>query len=151
MDQGSSSFDLVPLLERLARLEAQVAAQQATMTEQQRIIVEQRATISLQHEALQTAHEQITLLKKSLFAPRRERYIASPDQKLLFETGALATQTPAPLSASHSLTSAPKKPRSPPRKFVFPDFLPVVRHEHSLEPGERACGGCGGERTPIQT
>ena len=151
MDQGSSSFDLAPILERFARLEAQVAAQQATMTEQQRIIVEQRATIRLQHESLRTAREQITLLKKSLFAPRRERYVASPGQKLLFETCTLETPTPAPLSASHSLTSAPKKPRSPRRKFIFPNFLPVIRHEHSLEPGERACGGCGCERTPIQT
>ena len=65
----------------------------------------------------------------------------------LFETCALEPQT----LKSPSLSPVPKKPRSSRRKFVFPDFLPVVRHEHSLEPGERACGGCGCERTAIQT
>src|SRR5450755_1036961 len=128
MDHGCSPADFSQLLERLRRLEAQVAAQQATIAEQQRIIVEQRATIAAQHEALQTAHEQITLLKKALFAPKRERYVASPNQGLLFESALLEPNAPAP-PALPSEPSPAHKPRPRRRKFVFPDFLPVVRHE----------------------
>lgn len=153
MDQGSSPFDLTPLLERFARLEAHVTAQQATIAEQQqviqeqqRIIAEQQTTITTLQEALHTAHEQITLLKKALFAPKRERYVPLPDQKLLFETAAVQ-----PLPAEPVLAPTRRKPRKARRKFVFPDFLPVVRHEHPLPEEERACGCCGCQRTVIKT
>jgi transposase/uncharacterized coiled-coil protein SlyX len=171
MDQGCSNADFSQFLERLNRLEADLAAQHATLAEQQRviadqqrtiaeqqriiaeqqsIIAEQRGTIAAQYEALQTAHEQIVLLKKALFAPRRERFIASPDQKLLFEAA-----QPEPSSAeslpSSTKTIATKKPRQRPRQFVFPAFLPVVRHEYPLKPEELACGGCGCARHPINT
>ena len=150
MSQGSSPADISQLLERLRHLEELVAAQQATIAEQQQIIAEQRTTIALQQEALQTAHEQLTLLKKALFSPKRERFIASPDQKLLFETVLLepAAAEPGPLPSD---PCAAKKPRQRQRKFVFPDFLPVVRHEHSLPPEELACGCCGCQRHPIHT
>lgn len=150
MDHGCSPADFSQLLERLRRLEAQVAAQQATIAEQQRIIVEQRATIAAQHEALQTAHEQITLLKKALFAPKRERYVASPNQGLLFESALLEPNAPAP-PALPSEPSPAHKPRPRRRKFVFPDFLPVVRHEHKLNEQECQCGGCGQPRQIINT
>jgi transposase/uncharacterized coiled-coil protein SlyX len=145
MEQGCSPADFRRLLERLDRLEAQVAAQQATIAEQQRIIVEQRATIAAQHEALETAHEQITLLKKVLFAPKRERFTASPDQTLLFESEPTA---PAALPTE---PLAAKKPRRQRRKFTFPAFLPVVRHDHPLPPEELACGCCGCSRNKINT
>ena len=148
MEQGCSAADFRRLLERVERLEAQVVAQQATIEEQRRIIVEQRATIAAQHEALETAHEQIKLLKKALFAPKRERFTASPDQTLLFESA--PTESPAP-TASPPESCAAKKPHKPRRKFTFPDFLPVVRHEHKLNDAECRCDGCGGARTPIKT
>lgn len=150
MNHGGSPADFSQLLERLCCLEAQVTAQQATIAEQQRIIVEQRATIAAQHEALQTAHEQITLLKKALFAPTRERFIASPDQKLLFES-ALLEPNSAETPALQSKPRTAKKPRKQRRKFVFPDFLPVVRHEHLLPSEELSCGCCGCERHKINT
>lgn len=137
MEPGSSTSDFARLL----------AEQQATIAQQQQIIVEQRTTIAAQHEALTVASEQITLLKKALFAPQRERYIPSPDQQLLFETA--LTDEPPPAAPSSS--TSPKKPRRPRRKFVFPAFLPVIRHEHSLTPEKRACGCCGCERIPINT
>ncbi len=56
-------------------LEAKVVEQDRVIAEQQQIIVEQRATIASLREALNTAHEQITLLKKRLFAAKRERFI----------------------------------------------------------------------------
>ena len=46
----------------------------------------------------------------------------------------------------------PAKPRRKPRrKFVFPDFLPVRREEHSLKPEELPCGCCGAQRVVIRT
>jgi transposase len=148
MEQGCSPADFRRLLERLERLESQVLAQQATIAEQQRIILEQRATIAAQHEALERAQEQIRLLKKALFAPKRERFATSPDQKFLFEVEPLASTAAAPLPAESRVAKPPRKPR---RKFVIPAFLPVVRHEHSLPSAELACGGCGCQRTAIQT
>lgn len=149
MDQGSSSIDLASWLQRLTHLESQVAAQQATLAEQQGIIAEQRATIAVQQEALQTAHEQITLLRKALFAPKRERYVPSPDQQVLFESVLLEGRIPeSPPSTSETAMPKPRRHR---RKFVFPDFLPVVHHEHKLSDEECRCGGCGQARIIINT
>ena len=150
MDHGCSPADFSQLLERLRRLEAQVAVQQATIAEQQHLIIEQRATIAAQHEALQTAHEQIRLLKKALFAPKRERYASSPDQGLLFETALLEPNAPN-TGPSQSEPNAPKQPRKQRRTFVFPAFLPVFRHEHKLNEAECQCGCCGHPRQIINT
>ena len=157
MDQGSSAFDLASLLERLGRLESQVATQQATLADQQRIIAdqqriitEQRATITVQQDALQTAHEQLTLLRKALFAPKRERFVPSPDQKVLFETALLEGSHPEPPPSTPETTPA-KQRRKRRRKFVFPDFLPVVQHEHKLSDEECRCGSCGQARVIINT
>ena len=157
MDQGCSPAEFRLLLERLSRCEAQVAAQQVTIAEQQRIIaeqqqilIEQRATIAAQHEALQTAHEQITLLKKALFAPKRERHVIAANQGLLFDATPLEPIAPVTPALPSELTRT-KKPRKQRRKFVFPDFLPVVRHEHKLNDDECQCGGCGRQRQIINT
>ena len=45
----------------------------ALLQEQRTLIEQQQATIAAQHEQLTRATEQIVLLKKALFAPRRER------------------------------------------------------------------------------
>ena len=45
---------------------------------------EQQATIAQLQSAIEVLSEQNTLLKKSLFGQRRERYLPSADQKLLF-------------------------------------------------------------------
>lgn len=157
MDQGSSSLDLASLLERLGRLESQVATQQATLAEhqrtiadQQRIITEQRATITVQQDALQTAREQLTLVRKALFAPKRERFVASPDQQVLFETALLEGSHPEPPPSTPETIPA-KQRRKQRRKFVFPDFLPVVHHDHKLTDEECRCGGCGQARVIINT
>ena len=150
MEQGCSAVDFRRLLERVERLEAQVVAQQATIEEQRRIIAEQRATIAAQHEALETAHEQIKLLKKALFAPKRERFVPAAEQQSLFESASSEPVAPEPPGLRSELSPV-KKPRPPRRKFTFPDFLPVVRHEHKLNDAECRCDGCGGARTPIKT
>lgn len=149
MDPGSSATDLVAILARLALLEAKVTEQDRIIVQQQAIMLQQRATIATLEAALETAHEQITLLKKRLFAAKRERFLASPDQQLLFETTPFE---PAPPVLPEPLPqAATKKPRQQRQKFVFPDFLPVVRHEHQLAEAECSCGSCGQARTVIHT
>jgi transposase len=138
MDHGSSPIDVAQLLARIQALESHRA-------EDQRLLAEQRATIAAQQEALQTAHEQITLLKKALFSPKRERYVSSPGQGMLFETVAVeASLPPTPPEVPPA-----KNARRSRKKFTIPAFLPVVRHEHKLNDEECKCGRCGQARVII--
>lgn len=131
MEHGRSDSDVEALERRVRELTA--------------LVTEQQATITAQHEALARAHEQLTLLKKALFAPRRERYLPSPDQKLLFGFESLPVAQPeAPPPPAREKSKA--KPR---RRFVIPDFLPERRIEHPLPEQERPCGCCGQERVVI--
>jgi hypothetical protein len=85
-----ASSDANPLERRVRELETLVSQLQAT--------------IDHYHEQLERATEQITLLKKALFSPRRERYVDSPDQKRLF--------TPEPLGngpGEEDLEDAPEE------------------------------------------
>lgn len=143
MDHGSSPLDVAPLLARVQALESQRA-------EDQLVIAEQRATIAAQQEALQTAKEQITLLKKALFSPKRERYVSSPGQGMLFET--VAVETPLPATRPEPQEVPPvRSARRSRKKFAIPAFLPVVRHEHKLNDEECQCGRCGQARVIINS
>jgi transposase len=120
---------------------------------------ERQATVAALLEKLEIFQEQIALLKKALFAPRRERFIPSPDQKLLFE--GQTWETPEePSDAGSSAESAndeeaktpeelqpdlaPRKPRAKRKRFEFPQCLPVKRIEYPLPDAERICPcGCG--------
>jgi transposase len=140
MEHGRSSPDLDELLGRvdeLLRCNRELTA----------VVEEQQATIAAQQDALQRAAEQLTLLKKALFAPRRERYVPSPDQGLLFGEQRL---DPPPVPPEElPCQVAPRKPKRPRTKFVFPQGLPVERIEHPLPEAERPCGCCGCERVVI--
>jgi len=133
MEHGRSAADFDDLSRQVQQLTALVA--------------EQQATIAAQHEALAQAHEQLTLLKKALFSPRRERYLPSPDQKLLFASEMLDAP-PAEISPASSAPRSTSKPKHR-RQFVIPEFLPQQRIEHSLPQDERPCGCCGEERVII--
>lgn len=135
---------------------------QRMIRELQQLVNQQQVTIEHYHEQLERATEQITLLKKALFSPRRERFAPDPNQGQLF--------TPAPLegaadaeqaedrcekSANESACGGPtardrclKRRR---KRIVFPQFLPRQRREYPLPPEERPCGSCGEERVIIQT
>ena len=147
MDQGRWSSD---------ELAAALAEKDSRLGEQDAVIAVQQEQIAAQQAALDHAHEQLALLKKALFAPRRERYAPSPDQQLLFAALPLAAASAAAETAESAATAAAEKPphktpRQPRRKFVIPDFLPVHRQEHPLPQDERACGCCGGQRVVIGT
>ena len=141
MEHGRSAADFDDLSREVRQLTVLVTEQQATMAQQQ-------ATIAAQQEALSHAQEQLTLLKKALFSPRRERYVPSPDQKLLF----VAATVDAPPEKTESASSAvrPKSKSKHRRRFVIPAFLPEQRIEHPLPEQERPCGCCGHERVVIR-
>ena len=136
------------LLRRVDALERRTGELESLLVQKDAVIAAQQEQIAAQQEALEGAHEQVALMKKALFAPRRERYVPSADQQLLFE--ALPTDAPPaqPSTPAASLSRAARKCR---RKFVIPDFLPVRRQEHALAKEELACGCCGTQRTVIHT
>jgi transposase len=146
MEQGRpESSDANPLKQRVHELETLVSQLQAT--------------IEHYHEQLERATEQITLLKKALFSPHRERYVDSPDQKRLFTPQPLDGAAGEEKAEDASEESADEEPppardRSPQRskkRIVFPQFLPRQRVEYPLGPGEFPCGNCGVDRVVIQT
>ncbi len=117
-----------------------------------RVDAERQATLRSLMETVEQFKEQIALLKKALFSPRRERYIPSPDQRLLFQPGSLAEETDAGTTGGETaVEDAPEEPPAPRAKrrkrrkrFVFPECLPVKRIEHPLSDEERECPcGCG--------
>jgi transposase len=145
MDHGRLSRDeLVTLL----------VEKEAALREKEAVIAAQQEQLQLQQEALDHAREQVALLKKAMFTPRRERYVTSPDQRLLFEAQPLADTS---LQASSSAAPAPmtagatRPARRPRRPFVIPAFLPVQRQEHPLPAEQCACGHCGSSRVVIGT
>src|SRR5262245_1621624 len=151
MDHGCSPDELMKRLDALDRrtqeLVTAVAQKDALIAEQQALIAVQQEQIAALQAALDKAHQQLTLFKKTMFGPRRERYVPGPDQQLLFEA--------LPLEAKQKENAVPEpttKPRRKPRrKFVFPDFLPVRRENYPLKEHELPCGCCGENRVVIRT
>ncbi len=132
---------------------------QRRIGELESLVLQQQATIEQYREQLERATEQITLLKKALFSPRRERYVDSPDQKRLFTpehvdgTGGDENVADASEEASDE-EPPPARNRSLKRhgkRIVFPQFLPRQRREYLLLPDERPCGNCGTDRVVIRT
>ncbi len=146
MDQGRSFIE--QLLSRLEALERRTAELETLLVEKDAIIAAQQQQIAAQQVALDRANDQLTLLKKAFFGPRRERYLPSPDQRLLFETLPTASETAQPGEPAANHSKPPRKKRS---KFVIPDFLPVRREDHPLAPEALACGCCGAKRSVIRT
>lgn len=117
-----------------------------------RVDAERQATNVALQEQLDHCKEQIALLKKALFAPRRERFIPSADQKLLFEPQSLDVEEGAgddeasgDLASEEEVPPTPREKQRPKRKrFEFPQCLPVKRIEYPLTEQERLCPcGCG--------
>src|SRR5882672_7205127 len=117
MDHGRSPFgdDLLQRLDALEHRTQQLATlvgkQDVLLAEKDALIAVQQEQLAAQQAALDQACEQLTLLKKALFAPRRERYVPGPDQQLLFEALPLETQT-----TEDALATAPEPLPKPRRK-----------------------------------
>ena len=69
---------------QIAALKQENASLRRQVAHLERVGSEQQVTMGQLQSQLETMSEQITLMKKALFGRRRERYIPSPDQKLLF-------------------------------------------------------------------
>ncbi len=139
------------------KLRKEIEVQRAEIAHLKRVNSEQQATLESLQNHIEVMQEQITLLRKALFSPRRERFIPSPDQKLLFDPESIegneiseddeATDEEEPDDES---SSKRKKRRKKRKRFEFPECLPVQRFEHPLPPEELDCPcGCGGKRTVI--
>lgn len=123
------------------------------LTHLKRVDAERQATIAQMQDQLDQFQEQIALLKKALFAPRRERFVPSADQKLLFEPLRLEAdgasdgdqEVSGDPEGEEDVPDALRKKRRPKRKrFEFPQCLPVKRIEYPLPEEERMCPcGCG--------
>src|SRR5271154_3712496 len=141
MEQGrDTSADQGPLAERIAQLEALVSQQQAA--------------IAAYQEQLERQNEQLALLKRALFSSRRERYLPSPDQRLLFSSPSVdppaGDEDAAADSGDEEPPSArPARPRQRGKKFVFPEGLPQRRKEYPLPPEQQACSCCHEPRVVI--
>ena len=116
----------------------------------QRVCDEQQTTMGQLQSRLESMAEQITLLKKALFGRRRERFLPSAEQKLLFTPESLESDGEQESSSEsdedeEEPEQAVKRRRRRRRKrFEFPQCLPVKRIEHPLAPEELACPcGCG--------
>jgi transposase len=143
--------------ELIAELQQQNSELRQQLTHVERVRDEQQITLTDLQAKLEQAAEQITLLKRAFFRHGRERYVPSPDQKLLFptETWDLDSEPPvepteastAEDDANSNLVSPPARKRkcAPKRKrFEFPQFLRTERIEHPLPAEELACPcGCG--------
>lgn len=139
-------------LERInAELKGVNAQMQRDNAHLQRVDAEQQATLVALQDQLHQLQEQMALLKKALFSPRRERFIADPKQQLLFhpeplpEENAPSSEADEDESAAEEDDPLPRRPRRNRRKrFVFPQCLPVKRIEHRLPEEQLACPcGCG--------
>ena len=137
------------LREENDRLQRQVATLQAKLEHIERVDAERQATFAALLEQLEVLKEQNALLRKALYSNRRERYVPSPDQKLLFEPESLsgpgadesdvdkpaADSSPALEGPGELMTAAPveRKPRKARRKrFLFPECLETKRVEYRL-------------------
>ncbi len=131
---------------------------QRMIRELQELVAHQQATIEHYHEQLERATEQITLLKKALFSPRRERYVSDPNQQQLFSPKPLEGAASEAEAEQETEESADEEP--PPahnrslkrrrKRIVFPQFLPRKRIEYPLPEEERPCGNCSQERIVIR-
>jgi hypothetical protein len=122
------------------------------LAHRKQVDAERRATIVALREQLEQLQEQVALLKKALFAPRRERFIPSADQKLLFEPERLGCEEEAgdegdgeDVEEQDEVPDPPcRRPRLKRKRFEFPQCLPVKRIEYPLPADEQICPcGCG--------
>ena len=150
MDEGCPS-----LADQLATCQQRIRDLEQTAADQQAVIAQQQEAIAAYQEQLAKAAEQLRFFKRAMFGQRRERYVPSPDQKLLFVPEVVEgldtkQETTQPDSNAGSLPSRTRrKPRRP--RIEFPQFWEHRRIEYPLTDSELPCGCCGAGRGIIRT
>ena len=144
------------LRQQLEQLQRENAELRARITHLEGVSAEQQATLEQLQEVATKLSEENKLLRKALFGRRRERYIPSPDQLLLFSPESLdEEQSPVAEdgvcgeessldAAGFEETSRKKRRRKKRNRFEFPQCLPVKRVDYPLPEEEQLCPcGCG--------
>jgi transposase len=119
-----------------ASLEARDAA--ARLAHLEALLAEHKATIAAQQETIDQLAADNTLLKRSLFGSRRERY-EDPGQGLLFDLKSLKPKAADDRRDESSLESnSPQQKRTSKGRGrrIFPDFLPREEERHCLDEAE---------------
>ena len=96
------------------------------------LLAEYRETIAAQEQTIENLAADNSLLKRSLFGSRRERYTDDPAQTLLFNAS-----TPASSGPDEENKQPPKRKRRTSKGRqgrVFPDFLAREEQRHYLDP-----------------
>jgi transposase len=140
-------MDATPLNE----LPDDVATLRRLLAEREAMIAEQHETIhELQRENQGLSHRLDVLLRR-VYGPSSERM--DPDQLLLFgRRMAEAGERAESASDTSTDTEAPASPRARRKghgRRPLPDHLPRHRVEHPVDPAQRSCPCCGGERQRI--
>ena len=140
MEQGRDTSTDQGLAQRIMQLEALVSQQQVA--------------IAAYQEQLERQNEQLVLLKRALFSSRRERYLPSPDQRLLFSSPSLDPpagdeDVAADSGDEEPPLARPARPRRGGQEFVFPEGLPQRRIEYPLPPEQQVCSCCQQPRVVI--
>lgn len=126
-------------IKAMAQVHAQqqetITKQQARIEQQQATIAQQQATIAAQQAALESLTKDVALLKRSLFGPRRERFL-DPNQRLLFD--AVALESGESQNEANDDEEEPSGSSSPSRRKgrvrrVIPECLPRVQRFHELK------------------
>jgi transposase len=117
---------------------ALIRQQQEQLQQQAAIQQQQAQTIEEQQETIDRLTAEMALLRRSLFGPRRERYIDDPQQQYLFESVELETDTGSPaIEEVDQETAAPRRRTSKGRgRRIFPEFLPRKPVHHELKDEE---------------
>ena len=194
LDSCSFPGDLAECHRQMAQLQACLAEQAQRINEQAQRISEQEQRISEQQQQaaeqaqqyrdldqvlsrttedfsrLQEEHrnslELLHQLQRWAFGSRRERHVADPRQRHLFDMASLlpdartdaaagttpeATTTPAE-DAAASLAAqqraARRRSQRAARKLCL-DALPQIEHHHDVAEDEKVCDACGREKTCI--
>ena len=147
-DRLSQEFET--LREENERLRQENAELRSRVEHTERVAAERQATLETLLESLEKLREQYAPLRKAFFSPRRERFVPSPDQMVLFDPLPVDGNEEAASEADGGEEPARRKRRRPRRKrFQFPQFLEVKRIEYRLSPEDLQCPcGCG-ERVVI--
>ncbi len=149
MENGSPS-----LADQLAAYRQRIRELEQKDAEQQAVIAQQQEAIASYQEQLAKAAEQLRFFKRAMFGQRRERYVPSPDQKVLFVPEVVeGLDTQQQNSTDDNADSTPPRTRRKPRRprIEFPQFWEHRRTEYPLPEAELPCGCCGTPRVITRT
>jgi transposase len=118
--------------------------------ELQRVLEETAADYNQLQEKHAALAETLTLLRRYVFGPRRERLLDDPGQGHLFDLHDTAIELEAAAPPEPDTTAPGERPKAArPQRRNSLDHLPHIRIEHDLPETEKTCSCCGGTQRRI--